>query len=67
MKNKTKTVFIKASSIRKDDVLTNGFIASEDARYVDDGKVLLTGTSDNIRGIQHRRVEATKVVEKVVF
>lgn len=64
---KNKTVFIKASSIRKDDVLTNGFIASEDARYVDSGKVLLAGTSDNIRGIQHLRVDACKVVEKVVF
>ena len=64
---KNKTVFIKASSIRKDDVLTNGFIASEDARPIEAGKVLLTGTSDNIRGLQHRRVNATTVVEKVVF
>lgn len=64
---KNKTVFIKASSIRKDDVLTNGFIASDDARPVEGGKVLLTGTTDNIRGIQSRRVDAHKVVEKVVF
>lgn len=61
------TVFIKASSIRKGDVLKNGFIASEDARVVSRGRVHVAGTMRNVRGIQHINIDAVKVFEKVVF
>lgn len=51
-----ETEVVKASELKKGDVLTNGFVVAEDARPINNMVVIVAGTRPRARGITHPRL-----------
>lgn len=53
MTTERETEVVKASELKKGDVLTNGFIVAEDARPINKMVVVVAGTRPRVRGITY--------------
>lgn len=53
MTEKRETEVVKASELKKDDVLTNGFIVAQDARFINKNEVIVAGTLPRVRGLTY--------------